>query len=135
MDTLCVQETLAKSPNADVSDSISSSIRSRSQILLHQNHGLRPRLILPLPESSEKIAGCLPAQSIRSRSHILLHRDHSLRRRLILTLPGSSEQIAGCMGKSDFKARAFGRDAVSKVQHTKVALGREGLVSCTWGPG
>ena len=36
MDTLCVQETLAKSPNADVSDSISSSIRSRSQILLHE---------------------------------------------------------------------------------------------------
>ena len=47
METLCVQETLAKSPNADVSDSISSSIRSRSQILLRVNHGLRPRIILP----------------------------------------------------------------------------------------
>ena len=41
MDTLCVQETLAKSPNADVSDSISSSIRSRSQILLHKGLGFR----------------------------------------------------------------------------------------------
>lgn len=35
METLWVQETLAKSPKADISDWISSSIKSRSQILLH----------------------------------------------------------------------------------------------------
>ena len=35
MDTLWVQDTLAKSPKADISDWISSSIRSRSQILLY----------------------------------------------------------------------------------------------------
>ncbi len=35
METLWVQDTLAKSPKADISDWISSSIRSRSQILLH----------------------------------------------------------------------------------------------------
>ena len=34
MDTLWVQDTLAKSPKADISDWISSSIKSRSQILL-----------------------------------------------------------------------------------------------------
>ena len=42
MDTLCVQDTLAKSPNADISDWISSSIRSRSQILLHSKPLTQP---------------------------------------------------------------------------------------------
>ena len=173
MDTLCVQETLAKSPNADVSDSISSSIRSRSQILLHKNHSLRPCLILPMPESSEKIAGCLPAQSIRSRSQIwgtriaasghasfspcqnqarrllnayadqdgmpghqiLLHKGRSLRPHLSLPLPESHEKTAGCTGRLKVKARAYGRNALHELQHTNVALGSEGLVSCTWGPG
>ncbi len=35
MDTLCVQDTFAKPEKADISASISSSISSLSQILLH----------------------------------------------------------------------------------------------------
>ena len=56
IETLCVQETLAKCPKAEVSDSISSSIRSRSQILLHKKHNLRVESGSPLPEYSKKIA-------------------------------------------------------------------------------
>ena len=37
MDTSCVHDTFAKPPKADINDWISSSIRSRSQILLHSH--------------------------------------------------------------------------------------------------
>lgn len=37
METLCVHDTFAKSPKADINDWISSSIKSRSQILLHSH--------------------------------------------------------------------------------------------------